>query len=111
MFDIYWPIDCKAPEKLAAFKKFVQQMANRLVVGTFQYDKGKPVKAAKYLTRLEAEIKAYRETGNQEHLINASNYCFLEIQAPEHKKSNFKHESKSITRDVLGMKFLPDRRE
>ena len=56
------------------------------------------------LTRLKAEIAEYERTGNIEHLINASNYCYLESNWPEHKKSHFKHVSKSVTRDKMKMK-------
>lgn len=85
--------------------KFAQGMADRLIVGIFRYDKGKPLKKAKYLTRLKAEVAEYERTGNQEHLINAANYCYLETQAPEHPKSHFKHHHKSVTRDKLKMKI------
>lgn len=92
-------------EKATSFAYFVQQMANRLIVGVFRYDKGRPTRKAKYMTRLQAEVKEYVRTGNLEHLYNAANYCYLESEAPEHPNFHFKHRHKSVTRDKLRMKL------
>lgn len=103
MFEIYWPEKCKG-EKYEKFCSFVQKQANRLVVGIFRYDDGLPTRRAKFLTRLKAEIAEYERTGNTEHLINASNYCYLESNWPEHKNSRYEHIATSVTRDKLKMK-------
>lgn len=92
-------------EKGRSAALFWQKCMNRLMVGCFRYDKGKPIKKAKYLTRLKAELKAYEESGNQEHLVNIANYCFLETVAPQHKKAHWAVLEKSVTRDKLGMKL------
>ena len=55
---IYWTKDL-APAKRSSFIHFAQMMANRLLVGVFRYDMGRPTKSAKYLTRLKDE--AYRD--------------------------------------------------
>lgn len=102
---IFWTKAAHLADKGLRFGIFVQKQANRLIVGSYRYDKGKPLYRAKYLTRLVAEIEAYKATGNQEHLINAANYCWLESEKPEHPNSHFKHESKSITRGKLKMKL------
>lgn len=86
-----------------SFGKFLQRMANRLVVGAARYGNAKSTD--QFLTRLKAEVREYTKTGNAEHLINAANYCFLETIAPEHKHSHFEQTTKSVTRDVLGMRF------
>lgn len=103
--ELFWSDKTKAPAKAEQFKKFAQQMANRLIFGVFRYDKGKPRNGAKYLTRLKAELKEYELNGNIEHLINVANYCMLESVAPENPKSHFKHESRSVTRNKLGMRL------
>lgn len=82
---------------------FVQRMANRLMVGSFRYDKGKPIRRAKYLTRLVLEIGSYMNSGNQEHLVNAANYCFLECEAPEHPNSHYSANSHSATREWMAL--------
>ena len=77
-------------------------MANRLIMGNYRYDKGYPIKRAKFLTRLKLEIEEYEKSGNQEHLINIANYAFLEMEAPEHKNSHFKEVDFSVTRSKIG---------
>lgn len=84
---------------------FGQMMANRLIMGIHRYDKGRPIRKAKYLTRLKGELEEYERTGNQEHLVNIANYCFLECEAPEHPNSHFEHRHKSVTRDKMRMKL------
>jgi hypothetical protein len=94
-----------AADKARAFALFAQRMANRLIVGIFRYDKGRPLRQAKYHTRLKAEVKAYGETGNLENLVNAANYCFLESVAPENKRAHWKAEHVSVTRHTLKMRL------
>jgi hypothetical protein len=78
-------------------KWFMQQMISRLVQGQARYgEAGKT--AYPYLSKLKLEVKAYERTGNQEHLINIANYCWLEKNWPEHKKAGFDPTVKSVTR-------------
>jgi hypothetical protein len=78
------------------FAHFAQRMANRLVVGTIRYDL--PDRRKRYLTRLELEVKAYKRTGNAEHLYNAANYCVLESVAPQHPRFHHDGSAPSVTR-------------
>lgn len=78
------------------FKNFTQKQANRLMQGDARY--GPPNKDKKYFTRLTLEVKAYKKTGNAEHLINIANYCILEYIAPEHLKFHFDATVDSVTR-------------
>jgi hypothetical protein len=96
---IWWPD--RAHSKGLAFGVWMQRQAHRLVMGVFRYDGGLPLKRARYLTRLEAEVAAYRASGNMEHLLNAANYCFLESQAPEREGAYFDARAKSVTRTFL----------
>ena len=82
--------------KRGLFNKFIQWMANRLIVGEAQYGPG--AKQAKYLTRLKLELKAYDENGNMEHLINIANYCILESCFPEHENHHHDPNVDSVTR-------------
>lgn len=82
------------------FLEFVQHQANRLAFGYAQYEaktKG-PVKQNKYLTRMDRELKAYKRSGNREHLLNLANYAWLETQAPEHKNFHWDNSVDSVTR-------------
>jgi len=79
-----------------SFRHFAQMMVNRVIVGDLRY--GKPVAEKRYLTRLKAELKRYGKTGNQEHLVNIANYCWLEKNWPEHKKAHHDDKVGSVTR-------------
>ena len=75
---------------------FWQQCANRLVVGQVRY--GSATASQQYLTRLKKELRAYQNTGNQEHLNNIANYAYLEFICPEHPDSHFVKSTASATR-------------
>jgi hypothetical protein len=74
-------------------------MANRILQGFCRY--GNPHKDKKYLTRLSLELKAYKKTGNAEHLFNIANYASLEYYAPENKKFHFNEFASSATRGKI----------
>jgi hypothetical protein len=80
--------------------QFMQMMINRLLVGHVRY--GAPKKEQNYMTRMLMEYKAYKRTGNMEHLINIANYCWLESEAPENKNFHFDAKVESATRAKLG---------
>jgi hypothetical protein len=48
--------------------------------------------------RLELELKEYKITGNNEHLLNVAVYCWLESMAPENKRFHFDATVDSATR-------------
>lgn len=83
-------VDCNA------LKEFMQKQANRLQQGHVRY--GKPNRRKKYMTRMGKELKAYKKTGNAEHLLNIANYCWLENQKPEHENFHFDATVDSVTR-------------
>ena len=76
--------------------KFLQQMLNRLIVGNLRY--GEPNRRKKYFSKAIFEIKAYKKTGNREHLLNIANYCILESLEPENIKFHFDNTVESVTR-------------
>lgn len=47
---------------------------------------------------MSLELKAYKKTGNEEHLLNIANYCHLESFAPENKKFHYDNTVDSVTR-------------
>lgn len=98
---IRWPVRVgPTPETIKAFEQMAQWMANRLTVGVVRYDP--PRHERRYLSRLEREVKAYKRTGNIEHLINAANYCVLEYMRPEHTSPHHNNEAVSVTRGRPG---------
>lgn len=96
---IHWIEVLRNKPIVKQFNDFTQKMANRLILGNMRY--GDPNKDKKYLTRLNIEIKAYRRTGNAEHLYNIANYCVLETIAPENKKFHFDPMVDSATRGKI----------
>lgn len=87
------------------FIKFVQQAANRLAFGHPRYEAPRPwgtwrgpKKENRYMSRMEAELKAYKRTGNAEHLRNIFNYAWLETRAPENRKFHWDNTVDSVTR-------------
>ena len=83
------------------FQWFLQLMQNRRLVGGMRYG---PINyKKKYMTRLNKELRAYREAGNAEQLINIAVYAFLEFYAPENKKFHFDNTVDSVTRKDMGL--------
>jgi hypothetical protein len=98
---IKWSDKLKALPSCAVFKDFTQKMANRLLVGFIRY--GPPKVEKHYMTRMIMEVKAYKRTGNVEHLYNVANYALLEICAPEHPRHHFDGSVDSATRGKMGI--------
>jgi len=93
---IKWLDSERLNPRLKALRVHVQLMVNRLLQGTFRY--GPPAKDHNYMTRMLMEMKAYKRTGNREHLLNISNYCVLETIAPENSRFHFDNTAESATR-------------
>lgn len=96
LMEIFFTSKIKIPNQ-EAFRQFIQRMAYRVIEGHCRY--GAPSKEKLYLTRLMKEIKAYKKTGNAEHLLNVANYCHLEMCAPEHPKHHYDNTVDSVTRN------------
>lgn len=94
--EIWWSNKIQTDVK-EHFKSFVQKMAYRLVQGAARYGT-KVKKEQNYMTRLIMEVKAYKRTGNHEHLLNIANYAILESVAPENPKYHFDNTVRSVTR-------------
>lgn len=96
---IFWSDRIKTGKRREHFPQFVQRMANRLMQGSARY--GTEVRREhRYLTRMTVELKAYKRTGNAEHLHNIANYCVLESIAPEHARFHFDAGVESVAREV-----------
>lgn len=83
---------------IPAFSDFIQSMANRIGFGSVRYDP--PSSDQQYMHLIQKEFRAYKRTGNCEHLYNIANYCYLETVAPGNKKFHFKADVKSIRRNT-----------
>ncbi len=83
-------------------QRWFQRLADRLSQGECRYGPGSAHQ--KYHTRLKLEMRAYNKTGNEEHLLNIANYCFLEANFPEHKKHHYDPYVDSATRGLVNKK-------
>jgi histidyl-tRNA synthetase len=94
---IHLPNNIKLPKDVVkAFHTYLQQMANRVVVGYVRY--GYPEKRKCFMSRMLEEAKAYKKKGNKEQTLNVSVYGFLESFAPEHPHFHFDNKIDSVTR-------------
>jgi hypothetical protein len=93
--EIYWPEKIPVSGK-KSFLEFVSAQTKRLAQGYCRY--GPPSRDKRYMRRLGLELRAYRRTGNREHLLNIANYAWLETQAPENKRFHFDNSVRSVTR-------------
>ena len=72
--------------------KFESLMRNRLVIGAIRYGRLKSKGKPKY-DRLESIIKRinkYKETGNDELLVDIANLCLLEFEEGTHQLKHFR---------------------
>lgn len=85
------------------FRYFLQAVANRRCVGAYRYEGcDGPDRRKRYMTRLSKELRAYRKSGNVEHLFNIAVYAFLESAAPENRKAHWDAAVESVTRGEMG---------
>lgn len=101
--EIFWSAALKLSKRTEhTFQQYCQRMANRIMQGHARY--GEPKQGLQWIERAELELKAYKRTGNAEHLFNLSNYGFLEYLAPEHPKFHEDGSVGSVTRGAKGIK-------
>lgn len=81
-------------------KMFLQGQVNRRVVGAMRYS-DPPQRGEKYLSWLEKELRAYKQNGNYEHLLNICNLAFLESVEPQNPKFHFDPNAASVRRSQL----------
>ena len=94
-----YPSSLPFPDK-RRLDAFLQQMANRAVVGHVRY--GRPDTRKRYMSRIEKELEVYKSDGNREQLLNIAVYCFLESVAPEHPSHHHDATTPSATRRKFG---------
>lgn len=92
---VFWSDRLKLPNR-DRYAEFLNKMSKRIHQGHARY--GAPDRSKLYLKRLEIEVKAYKRTGNMEHLINAANYCWLESICPQSPKFHMDNTVDSVTR-------------
>lgn len=70
---------------------FMRGMASRMAMSYEKYGDYREAYPDKMdaLASLELRLKKYRETGNTEYLIDASNFCMIEFMAPRRRDTFF----------------------
>lgn len=71
--------------------KFESLMRNRMMMGGLRYGllERKGNKNYNYLADVERRVKAYRNTGNTEHLVDVANLCLLAFEFDRHPTKHF----------------------
>ena len=93
------PIKLFGVEKLVGItyfsRDFLQKMINRMAFGHFKY--GPLVlafpKEIDAIQTLRKGLKAYKDTGNTEYLVDVANYAMIEFMFPSHPKAHFRATS------------------
>ena len=92
------PIGFDVKEMLSLYKRYrdscnpIYDMAiNRLVMGSMRYNTRSLEVSPKYdlIKTMETKLNLYKQSGNQENLVDLINYCVLEIINRQHPKAHF----------------------
>jgi hypothetical protein len=87
------PHEGKSWEQIKAVEcsdNFAEMMDNRLVMGFLRYGPIVKEKPAGYdLKRARDRLNDYEQTGNAEFLVDAANYCRLELRRGKHPTKHF----------------------
>lgn len=92
------PIGFDAKEVLSLYKTYrdscnpIYDMAiNRLVMGSMRYNTRSLEVSPKYdlIKTMETKLNLYKQSGNQENLVDLINYCVLEIINRQHPEAHF----------------------
>lgn len=70
----------------------LQMMANRMAVSEHKYGKIETVYPhdKQAVNNIAVRVALYHETGNTEWLLDAANYCLIEMLAPSHPDAHFR---------------------
>lgn len=86
------PIDFKALQGTEWVPEFEKLMRNRLIMGAYRYE----LMACKRIsfeydlaTEAKARIDRFIESGNIEHLVDASNMCMIEFEFSNHPNKHY----------------------
>lgn len=72
--------------------QFETYMRNRLIVGACRYETFKEKKLNniyKIIESIKHRLSLYKETGNQEHLVDCANLLMIEFECPTHPNPHF----------------------
>lgn len=86
--------------------KFDELRKNRVETSYYKYGSAKKNFSTGNVNALETMklcVEKYKETGNTEFLVDASNYLMFEFMYPQHKKAHFRATDSSESAGIVGM--------
>ena len=82
-------------EQLAWMDKWFQYMRNRILMGRFRYGPFSNKVKYDYISAIKKKIELYEKSGNLENLVDAANYCLLELKKPTREGVYFEAQDDS----------------
>ena len=70
-------------------KKFIVLMRNRLLMGRLRYGPRKEKSSYDLVGAIESKLKLYKETGNDELMVDIGNYSMLQFKHGTHPNKHF----------------------
>lgn len=70
-------------------KEFFVLMRNRLLMGRLRYGPKKSKSNYDYVEAIESKLKLYKETGNDELMVDIGNYSMLQFSHGTHPNKHF----------------------
>lgn len=70
--------------------EFDELRYRRLLFGYMRYQHKPKAQKYDYIDALKRHVRAYEETGNLEHMVDAANYAMLEFKKGHHPNRHFK---------------------
>lgn len=77
--------------------KFFVLMRNRLKMGRLRYGKHKGQSSYNLVGAIEAKLKLYKQTGNDELMVDIGNYAMLQFSIGTHPNKHFSAHDDSGT--------------
>jgi hypothetical protein len=85
---------------------FINKMKARVFFGFYRYGESKQYKKDSPYNIMDTILKRlekYRETGNQEHLVDAVNFIMIEYMHPQHPNAHFESIEEEDVSKRLGV--------
>lgn len=82
-------------EQLSWMDKWFDFMRNCILMGRFRYGPFSSKVKYDYIATIKNKIKLYEESGNLENMVDAANYCLLELKKPTRNGAYFEAQDDS----------------
>lgn len=82
-------IMANAKAMIRALERMTDLARSRMIMGSIRYFNGQHKTHEAVVSRMQAKIDTYIETGNAEMLVDLLNYCVIEFQYGHHPNFHF----------------------